>query len=379
MSEYFIEVLKEDDFTISDVFVEVKKDFPKLDLSKIQPLLTSLIKMKVRITAISYNTVDPKGNPVVSSGIIMRPVNRKPRGVLHFLPSANIDKFGSGSDALLIFEGVLSFFGYIVIIADLLGNGITKDSVEYPFLMAENTGRVAYDMHRAAIEYFPRVLGYPLQRHISIGGYSMGGSSAMALLHHIEKEDPSDIIVDKTVIGGGIYDLRVAFEDFVKTGYAQYPAAPGIIKAYDYWYNLNLDYSKVFIDPLLSNMGHWLDRTHLRDQLIEWIGQDIHKYMHPDFFSQERNPELNKIWEKMGENSLSTGWTPKSHLLMSHASDDLSVPTRVATYTYEQFKSRGANVRIRYGKGGHYEFGKWYFLRMALHLIFKRLAFWTRS
>jgi hypothetical protein len=78
MSEYFIEVLKEDDFTISDVFVEVKKDFPKLDLSKIQPLLTSLIKMKVRITAISYNTVDPKGNPVVSSGIIMRPVNRNP-------------------------------------------------------------------------------------------------------------------------------------------------------------------------------------------------------------------------------------------------------------------------------------------------------------
>jgi hypothetical protein len=81
----------------------------------------------------------------------------------------------------------------------------------------------------------------------------------------------------------------------------------------------------------------------------------------------------------MGENSLSTGWTPKSRLLMSQASDDLSVPTRVATYTYEQFKSRGANVRIRYGKGGHYEFGKWYFLRMALHLIFKRLAFWTRS
>ena len=170
MSEYFLKVLKEDDFTISDVFVEVKKDFPKLDLSKIQPLLTALVKIKVRITAISYNTVDPKGNPVVSSGIIMRPINRKPRGVLHFLPSANIDKFGSGGDALLIFEGVLSFFGYTVIIADLLGNGVTKDSVEYPFLMAENTGRVAYDMHRAAIEYFPKILGYPLQRHISIGG-----------------------------------------------------------------------------------------------------------------------------------------------------------------------------------------------------------------
>ncbi|HQI31069.1 MAG TPA: hypothetical protein PLG35_09105, partial [Bacteroidales bacterium] len=142
MSRYFKEVLKEGDFSITDVFTEVKKDFPALDLSRIEPLIRTLFKMRVRITAISYNTVDPLENPVLSSGIIMRPINRKPRGVLHFLPSANIDKFGSGSDALILFEGVLSFLGYIVIIPDLLGNGITKDTVEYPFLMAENTGQV---------------------------------------------------------------------------------------------------------------------------------------------------------------------------------------------------------------------------------------------
>lgn len=131
MPQYFNEIIKEGDFTIKDVFTEVKKDFPALDLSRIEPVLTALFKMKVRITAISYHTVDPGGKPVVSSGIIMRPTNRKPKGVLHFLPSANIDKFGSGSDALLIFEGVLAFLGYVVIIPDLLGNGVTKDTVEY--------------------------------------------------------------------------------------------------------------------------------------------------------------------------------------------------------------------------------------------------------
>jgi len=379
MSRYFIEVLKEGDFSIKDVFIEVKKDFPALDLSKIEPVLTALIKMKVRITAISYKTIDPKGNPVVSSGIVMRPFNRKPRGVLHFLPSANIDKFGSGSDALLIFEGVLAFFGYIVIIPDLLGNGVTKDSVEYPFLMSENTGRVAYDMHRAAIEYFTEVLGRPLHKHISVGGYSMGGSGALALVRHIEKENPRDIIIDRAIIGGGIYDLNVAFEEFAKTGFAQYPAAPGIFKAYDKWYDLNLDYSRVFIGSLLENMDSWLDRTHFRDQLTEWIGQDLHKYMHPDFFTTERNTEITKLWNKFSENSLVDGWTPKTLILFSHASDDQSVPTRVAQYTYDQFKKRGAKVRIRYGKGGHYEFGKWYFLRMGIHLILKRMAFWRFS
>jgi pimeloyl-ACP methyl ester carboxylesterase len=378
MPQYFNEIIKEGDFTIKDVFTEVKKDFPALDLSRIEPVLTALFKMKVRITAISYHTVDPGGKPVVSSGIIMRPTNRKPKGVLHFLPSANIDKFGSGSDALLIFEGVLAFLGYVVIIPDLLGNGVTKDTVEYPFLMADNTGRVAYDMHRAAMEYYPAVLGYPLQRHISVGGYSMGGSGALALVRHIEKENPPDIFVDRAIIGGGIYDLNIAFEEFVKTGFAQYPAAPGIFKAYDKWYHLNIDFSRVFIGPLLENMDSWLDRTHFRDQLTEWIGQDLRTYMHPDFFTTERNSEIKKLWDKFSENSLVRGWTPKTRILFSHASDAQSVPTRVATFTYEQFRKRGANIRIRLGKGGHYEFGKWYFLRMGVHLIMKRMAFWTR-
>ncbi len=70
-------------------------------------------------------------------------------------------------------------------------------------------------MHRAAIEYFPRVLGYPSTSHFYWRLFH-GWIKRNGLLHHIEKEDPSDIIVDKTVIGGGIYDLRVAFEDFVK-------------------------------------------------------------------------------------------------------------------------------------------------------------------
>lgn len=379
MSQYFREVLKEGVFSISDVFVEVKKDFPALKLSKIEPIFEALIRMKVLITAISYNTITPNGDSIVSSGIIMRPLNRKPRGVLHFMPSANIDKFGSGSDALLIFEGVLSFLGYTVIIPDLLGNGITKDTEEYPFLLAENTGQVAYDMHRAAIEYFPEVLGHRLQRHISVGGYSMGGSSALALIRHIERENPPDIIVDKAIIGGGIYDLTTGFKEFVKTGYAEYPAAPGVFQAYDYWYNLNLDYTKVFTGELLKHKDFWLNRTHTRDQLADWIGRDMHNYMHPDFFKPERNEEINKVWEKFKENSLIDGWTPKTDIRFSHAADDLSVPVQVAAYTYEQFRSRGSRVRMRYGKGGHYEFGKWFFLRMALHLAAKRLALWTRS
>ena len=101
--------------------------------------------------------------------------------------------------------------------------------------------------------------------------------------------------------------------------------------------------------------------------------------MHPDFFKPEKNEQIQKLLDKFKENSLVDNWTPKTDIRFAHASDDLSVPTRVASYTYEEFRKRGARVRLRYGKGGHYEFGKWFFLRMAMHLVAKRLAVWTRS
>lgn len=378
-NKYFIEKIKEQDFTIADVFTEVAKDFPTLNVTKVKRVLVRLLKVIVRVSAITYNTLDPDGNPVISSGIIMRPINRKSRGVLHFLPSANIDKFGSGSDALLIFEGVLSFFGYTVIIADLLGNGVTKDTIEYPFLINDNIGQVAYDMHRAAIEFFPQELGFPLQHHISIGGYSLGASCALALLRHIERVNPPDIIVDRTLVGGGLYDINLAFDGLIKTGFAQYPAAPGIYYAYDKWYRLHLDYSKLFIDPLLSHMHEWLDRTHDRFQLIEWISQNLHAYLHPDAFTPETNEEFRKAVPYFALNSLKDGWTPKSLVVLSHASDDQTVPVEVTTETYKAFKSRGAKVRVRYGKGGHYTFGMHYFVRMGVYLILKRFALWTRK
>ena len=138
MNQYFREVLKEGVFSISDVFVEVKKDFPALKLSKIEPLFNTLIRMKVLITAISYNTITPKGDPIVSSGLSCVPSTGSRAGCYIF-SSANIDKFGSGSMPSS-FEGVLSFWATLSL-SPTYWKRYYKRHGRVSVLMAENTDK----------------------------------------------------------------------------------------------------------------------------------------------------------------------------------------------------------------------------------------------
>jgi hypothetical protein len=182
----------------------------------------------------------------------MRPANGQSKGLLLFFPSAKIDKYNVGSETLMTFEGVLSFFGYTVIIPDLLGYGVSKQ-VEYPFMFSDNTARVAYDMHLSAAEYFSTT-GLPFPREVTLGGYSMAGMGVVSLHRYIEQNHPGNIIIRESITGGGIYDLGLAVDLFSEIKYCESPFVPFIFKSLDYWYDLNLNYSEVFIEPLLSHM-----------------------------------------------------------------------------------------------------------------------------
>ncbi|NLH24687.1 MAG: hypothetical protein GX474_09280, partial [Bacteroidales bacterium] len=169
---HFREVIGQGTFAFNDLLSSLVSIYPNFNI-KYGEQLKQLLRLldttgKVNSTAISYMTKDPNGNEIMASGIILRPLDRKSMGVLHFFPSAKIDKATTGSELMITFEGILSFFGYTVIVPDLIGYGVSSDR-EYPILFADNTGQVAYDMHLAAAEYFQSI-GLPFPRKVTIGG-----------------------------------------------------------------------------------------------------------------------------------------------------------------------------------------------------------------
>ncbi len=364
----FVEVLKENTFGFSYMIESIKSIYPSLDESQFSKVIRLLdTSASVTSTAISYLTRDPRGNEILASGLIMRPADGKSKGLLLFLPSAKVDKSNVGSETLMTFEGVLSFFGYTVIIPDLLGYGVSKQ-VEYPFLFSENTARVAYDMHISAAEYFG-TKGIPFPREVTLGGYSMAGMGVVSLHRYIEQNDPGNIIIRESITGGGIYDLGLAVDIFSKIKYCASPTVPLIFKSMDYWYNLNIDYNEVFIDPLLSNMGEWLDGTHSRDEMMTFIPHDMTTYMHPDFFTKEKNASLRKIDSCLRLHSAAKGWAPQSPLTLIHSRDDDMAPPAIAQYTYENLLKAGGNISLIWGSGDHLTHGVEYYLAMMAYLL----------
>jgi len=370
---HFREVLGEGIFSFNDLKSSLLSVYPTLDITSLDNI-TRLVDFldttaKVQSTAISYITKDPHGSEILASGLIMQPEGRKSKGVLHFFPSAKIDKGKAGSELLLTFEGLLSFFGYTVIVPDLVGYGVSSYA-EYPFLFSDNTGLVAYDMHLATADYF-RSEGIPFSNKVTIGGYSMGGLGVVSLHRHIEQYDTAGLIVESSYPGGGVYDLGMAMDILSETGYCTFPFVPYMYIAMDYWYELDLDYSEVFIDPLLSNMDDWLSRKYLAHEMREFIGPYLTTYMHPDFFTDEKNASLNKVDSCLRLHSVIEEWVPRAPMTIIHTEDDTMAPFQTAERLYETFKRNGGYVTLIRGDGDHFNYGFEYYITMLLYLLLK--------
>jgi pimeloyl-ACP methyl ester carboxylesterase len=299
--------------------------------------------------------------------MVYHPINKKSKGVIDFLPTAHLDKYGGGSDVFYAIEGMLVYFGYTVIMADLIGSGTTKD-LPIPFLMAENTGRVAYDMRRAAAQYLWDEFRYQLPTETTIMGYSLGGSAALAAQKYYETHHSHTVMVKEVHSSSGTNDLPSAFAAFTQTGISDYPAIPNTIYAFDRYYDLNIDYTQIFKGALLDHYDDWLSGAYSADDLREIMGTHLRTYMHDDFFKpfDQQNQEFKKLHPLLKENSLSEGWRPKAPIYMTHCFSDSYVPIESARETVKKLRRAGANISFMTYPGTHLTVGYLFFLRAAL-------------
>lgn len=367
--QYFIEVIEQHDFTFDDFWAAFGELADSDNYPFVPDLADKLLKdLTVTAYTISYNTVDFYGNPIVSSGVIYYPQNTRIRGVVEVAPIAFVQKTSGASDRSPATEGLQSTFGYLTIIPDFIGYGITQDTY-HPFLEPDVAGRVGYDMRQASREFLSTI-GYKLPDRTMVAGYSLGGSLAMAMVRYYEEHG---VKIDMAGIGCGCYEPVEAFDAFARTGVSTYCLIPTVVYSINKYHDLNLDFSKVFTGELLEHYEEWLDRdeTHSNQFLLTRLGMDMHNFMHPDFFTEAKNEEFHKIYEVLKTMSHVDGWTPKARICLYHAEDDQSVPYECALYAYDQFKKRGANISFYHGTGGHVDYAGQMFLSLYLYLLAK--------
>ena len=325
-------------------------------------LFKGLPNKKIKVARIRYKTLDPKGNPIMASGAIFYPTAKTSHtrsgtilGV-HYTYGANWEV---PSERGAVTEALFSVFGYVVVAPDYIGYGESQDVI-HPYYDVISTGQASADMMMAAKEYFASI-GRKIDHKITIMCYSQGGPASLATLKFLETEIfyKDAFIIDQVFAGGGAYDLIQSYDTFVEEDYSSQPVTiPLLILGLDYGDSLNLDLTKMFAEPLLSNFQEWIiSKKYTTDAVTEMMGEtQLTKIMAPEAFDTT-HPNTMKFRESLRNNSLIVkggikDWVPKNRITLLHATNDHIVPYANTASAYKAFRAAGCNVTL-YDLKGH--------------------------
>ena len=393
--QYLVEELVVWDFTVGfaieslpDVVAELNFDMPEGAIDGAKKLFKKDLNKEICGVALSYNTFDPFGDPVIATGAFFYPKDMKPRGIVEVPPIAQMNDNQAPSLYVerrkFALESLPSLLSYITINPDFVGVRYTEHWPR-PYLLENNAGLVAYHFRKAVEEYLLIHENYRLGNKSTIMGYSLGGSTAMAMARHYTSH-PTGINVDKVYSGGGVYDGLEAFRAYARKEKNDYQSIPMVIIGLNTFYNLNLDFTKLFVngmenpvnspDPEEGGDGYawWFSGKRTLESIYKRWGSNLRDYMHPDFFVPELQGEFLKLKEPLEENSIVySDWIPgpttEIHLL--HSAEDNLIPVECADLLYKEFKKRGCAITYTRTTGTHYDAGFHFVLTAALYLLAK--------
>ncbi len=343
-------------------------------------LYKALPNKKIRVVSIIYNTVDPKGNPILASGAIFYPVtdvNYERLGTilgLHFTLGANYE---APSQKMAVTEGLFTLFGYVVVAPDYIGYGATKGET-HPYYDVVSTGQVSADMLLAAKEYFASI-SRKVAHKVTVMGYSQGGQASLCFLRFVETnpEYQDAFVIDQVFAGGGAYDLIKSYDTFVLKDYSSQPVTiPLLVLGIDYGENLDLDMKKMFKEPLYSKYKEWiLSKNHTTDEVTAMMNETkLTNIMAPEAFDRT-NPNTVKFLKALEKNSLIvygkiTNWKPRAKVTLLHATKDTIVPYENTDSAYKAFLMAGCDVmKVDIPNKDHKEAGQDFYTYCMLHLL----------
>ncbi|HOQ96109.1 MAG TPA: hypothetical protein PLJ61_07755 [Bacteroidales bacterium] len=391
---YLVEELGVWDFTAGFAFESVlglvedlNFEFPQETKDQIEKLFQKGLQRQIRGVSISYRTIDPFGNPVIATGAFFYPRDLKPGGVVEVPPIALMHDTEAPSlyveQKKFSYESVPCMLGYITINPDFLGVRYTEDWPR-PYLIAGNAGMAAYHMRKAVEEYLLLTENYRLGNRSTILGYSLGGSTSVAMAWYYQ-DNPTGVKVDKVITGGGVYDGLEAFRAYVRTEKNDYQSIPMVIIGLDKYYNLGLDYSRIFTngmenqvyspDPEAGGDGYvwWFTGKRNLESIVTRWGSDLRTYMHPDFFNPELTGEFAKLREPLLENSIVYNFTPgpltEIHLI--HSGEDNLIPVECSDLLFREYKKKGCAITYDRVSGNHFEAGFYFIATSMFYLIVK--------
>ena len=302
-----------------------------------------------------YKSVDINNGPILLSGKVILPAKGPIKRyilVSHYTIASNRE----APSNIFSLEGLLVKLGYALIIPDYIGYGVTADKV-HPYLVMELTARNVLDMYDAVVPFLEKAGCAPEHDDIYLMGYSQGGATTMAVLHEIEHNE-IPIKIRRVFAGGGPYDIKYTYDQFVETNWASYPCAvPIMMQGMVVGNKLDLDMSTMMASNIYENLDEWVNsKLYTSNQINALIGTNVTSNLLTPIGMDRTSKEVSELYKAMTENSILTySWTPKAPVFIFHSMDDDVVPFENAMRAKSKWKN--ANIQYSFGHYGTHQLG----------------------
>src|SRR5690554_1076560 len=328
-------------------------DVPLAEIKQRAGLLSGLAKNEVSVYKLTYNTVALDQSPIVASGLVLFPSNLDTLTLLAFqhgtilgqeeAPSAyqpvgNMEAYLAGT------LGASLEKGYLVVMADYLGFGETKN-ILHPYQHKGSLASASLDMLRAAKE-FASTIDQPLKKGIFLAGYSEGGYASMALHRAIEESASTEFTVNSNLAGAGAYDM-VSTAKWVVSQNRNLPDKAStfytwVLLTFNQLYGINMPLTDMLTSENAQKVS---DALAAGDPLKAELSHNPSEPFPPEFMQGIITETNTPFIQALADNNV-YDWGPKTPIMLFHAPGDDIVPALNSVIAEQAIKARGGSATL---------------------------------
>lgn len=295
---------------------------------------------EVEIASIIYRTIDPNGNIVDASGVVIYPHIDESFPMVSWHHGTQTKRSNVGSQNFYnAFDGIIAAsLGYIVSEPDYLGLGVSQ--MLHPYHHEETSASTSIDMMRAARQYCNQnEIVY--NDKLFLAGYSQGGYVTLAVQKEIEANLTDEFSITASAPMAGAHDLMgtalflVRNPDYDRPSFLSYLAL-----AYDDIYGWNR-LSDIFQSPYDELVPELYDGAKTTSEIDDDLPNAVNLLFKESFLNGLINGQSDYFSTALMQNSL-LDWNPIAPITIIHGNADTFVPYENAITTQEVLLNNGA-------------------------------------
>lgn len=321
----------------------------------IQDLFEYNNKGKVIELSGTYSSMNLKtGEEITLSGKVLLPKDRKPSRyivVSHYTIGSNAE----APSNIFPLEGTLCNLGYAMIFPDYQGYGVDYKKI-HPYLILDQTAYDVFQMYVAVSKYLMNTEYRPEHDDIYLMGFSQGGATTMAVQMLMEDVFGLASSIRQVFAGGGPYDVRETYNNFITTNTVNIPpAVPYVIQGMVKGNDLDIDISNLLQPWIYEKMDEWINsKKYSTDQLRTLMGTTRTSDILTEEGMDPTSDAVAELYKAMSENSiLSYSWVPQAPVYLFHSMNDDVVPFVNASKAKSKWKD--ANIQYNFGYYGSHK------------------------